>query len=54
MNTQESHPRLIRLLNILIPLGKDAFTWQSLDRTAAGSALPDQPPVKVTRVKAAK
>jgi uncharacterized protein (TIGR02246 family) len=39
-------------VSILIPLGKDAFTWQSVERTAAGSALPDTPPVKVTRVKA--
>jgi uncharacterized protein (TIGR02246 family) len=37
--------------NILIPLGKDAFTWQSVERKAAGSELPDTPPVKVTRVK---
>jgi uncharacterized protein (TIGR02246 family) len=38
--------------HILIPLGKDAFTWQSVARKAAGSELPDTPPVKVTRVKA--
>lgn len=38
-------------VNLLIPLGKDAFTWQSVKRTVAGSALPDPPPVKVTRVK---
>jgi uncharacterized protein (TIGR02246 family) len=37
--------------NLLIPLGKDSFTWQSVERTAAGSPLPDVPPVKVTRVK---
>jgi hypothetical protein len=41
-------------VNIVIPLGKDAFTWQSLERTAAGSPLPDTPPVKVTRVQAEK
>ena len=40
--------------NILIPLGKDAFTWQSVDRTAAGTALPNTPPVRVTRVQAGK
>jgi uncharacterized protein (TIGR02246 family) len=40
--------------NILIPLGKDAFTWQSVERSAGGVALPDQPPVKVTRAKADK
>jgi uncharacterized protein (TIGR02246 family) len=38
-------------MNLLIPLGKDSFTWQSLERTAAGSDLPNTPPVKVTRVK---
>lgn len=37
--------------NIMIPLGKDEFTWQSVGRTAAGAELPDQPPVRVTRVK---
>jgi uncharacterized protein (TIGR02246 family) len=40
--------------NILIPLGKDAFTWQSIERTAAGSELPDTPPLKVTRVPSGK
>jgi uncharacterized protein (TIGR02246 family) len=40
--------------NILIPLGKDTFTWQSVARKAAGSELPDTPPLKVTRVKAEK
>src|SRR5262249_16253251 len=38
--------------NILVPPGKDSFTWQSVERTAAGAELPDLPPVKVTRVKA--
>jgi uncharacterized protein (TIGR02246 family) len=38
-------------VNVLIPLGPDAFTWQSTQRTAGGTRLPDQPPVKVTRVK---
>jgi uncharacterized protein (TIGR02246 family) len=41
-----------KAVNILIPLDKDTFTWQSLERTAAGSALPAMPPVRVTRVKA--
>jgi uncharacterized protein (TIGR02246 family) len=40
--------------NILIPLGRDAFTWQALERTADGVALPGTPPVRVTRVKGAK
>jgi uncharacterized protein (TIGR02246 family) len=38
--------------NVMIPLTKDAFTFQSLERTAAGTALPSGPPLKVTRVKA--
>ena len=33
-------------------LGKDAFTWQAVERTAAGSPLAGTPPLKVTRVKA--
>jgi uncharacterized protein (TIGR02246 family) len=37
--------------NILVPVGKDAFTWQSVDRAADGNPLPDVPPLKVTRVK---
>jgi uncharacterized protein (TIGR02246 family) len=41
-------------VNLLIPLGKDAFTWQSTERTAAGSPLPNTPPVKITRVKSEK
>jgi uncharacterized protein (TIGR02246 family) len=40
--------------NILIPLGKDAFTWQSIERTVAGSPMPDTAPIKVTRAKTDK
>jgi uncharacterized protein (TIGR02246 family) len=40
--------------NLLVPLDKDAFTWQVLERTAGGKAQPGQPPVKVERVKAGK
>ncbi|HKI37617.1 MAG TPA: SgcJ/EcaC family oxidoreductase [Gemmataceae bacterium] len=40
--------------NVLIPLGKDAFTWQSIERTAGGVSLPETPPIKVTRVKTEK
>jgi uncharacterized protein (TIGR02246 family) len=36
---------------LLIPMGKDAFTWQSVDRTAAGTPLPNTAPLKVTRVQ---
>lgn len=38
-------------VNVLVPLGPDAFTWQPTQRAADGVGLPDQPPVKVTRVK---
>lgn len=37
--------------NVLTPLGKDAFTWQSVARTVDGEAVSDMPPVKVVRVK---
>jgi uncharacterized protein (TIGR02246 family) len=37
--------------NILTPHGRDAFTWQSTNRTVDGEAAPDVRPVKVTRVK---
>jgi uncharacterized protein (TIGR02246 family) len=40
----------VTAVNVLIPLGPDSFTWQSTRRTAGDVALPDQPPVKVTRV----
>ena len=41
-------------VNVLIPLDKDSFTWQALERTVAGSPLPAATPLKVTRVKADK
>jgi uncharacterized protein (TIGR02246 family) len=37
--------------NILTPVDKDTFTWQSTERTLDGEPLPNIPPVKVTRVK---
>jgi uncharacterized protein (TIGR02246 family) len=37
--------------NILTPVDKDSFTWQSTERTLDGEELPNIPPVKVTRVK---
>ena len=37
--------------NILTPVDKDTFTWQSTERTLDGAALPSIPPVKVKRVK---
>ncbi len=37
--------------NVLTPLDKDSFTWQSIDRTDDGKEQPNLPPIKVTRVK---
>jgi uncharacterized protein (TIGR02246 family) len=37
--------------NILVPLDKDTFTWQSTERTLDDEELPNVPPIKVTRVK---
>ncbi len=37
--------------NVLTPLGKDSFTWQSIERTVDGESVADMPPVKVVRVK---
>ncbi len=37
--------------NLLTPVDKDSFTWQSLDRTVDGEAAPSITPVKVVRVK---
>lgn len=41
-------------VNVLIPLDKNSFTWQTVERTVAGSELAGTPPVKVTRVKSEK
>jgi uncharacterized protein (TIGR02246 family) len=37
--------------NVLTPVDKDTFTWQSTERTLDGEQMPNIPPVKVTRVK---
>lgn len=37
--------------NILTRLDEDSFTWQATNRTEDNVELPNQPPVKVTRVK---
>ena len=37
--------------NLLTPLDKDSFTWQSIDRTVNGEAASNITPVKVVRVK---
>jgi uncharacterized protein (TIGR02246 family) len=44
----------VTALNLLVPVGRDGFTWQSIERTVGGAELPSVPPVKVTRVKAKK
>lgn len=41
----------ISSVSIIIPLGADAFTWQTTERQADGVPLPALPPLKVTRVK---
>jgi uncharacterized protein (TIGR02246 family) len=37
--------------NILTPVDKDTFIWQSTQRTLDGEEVPNIPPIKVTRVK---
>ncbi len=37
--------------NVLTPIDRDTFVWQSTERTLDGAELPDIPPVKVRRVK---
>jgi hypothetical protein len=37
--------------NILTPVDKDTFTFQSIERTLDGEELPNISPVKVKRVK---
>jgi len=37
--------------NILVPVDKDTFTWQSTQRTLDDEELPDIVPIKITRVK---
>lgn len=41
----------VNSLNVLIPLGPDAFTWQTAERTIDDVPVEALPPVKVTRVK---
>lgn len=40
--------------NILWRVNDDTFTWQSIDRMIDELAIPDLPPVKVTRIKSEK
>jgi hypothetical protein len=37
--------------NILTPIDKDSFIWQSVERTLNDASVPDLPPIKVTRMK---
>jgi uncharacterized protein (TIGR02246 family) len=37
--------------NILTPIDNDSFLWQSVERTLDEETQPDQPPIKVNRVK---
>ncbi|MEZ6143362.1 MAG: SgcJ/EcaC family oxidoreductase [Zavarzinella sp.] len=37
-------------ISVIVPIGKDAFTWQTTDREIDGVAVEALPPVKVTRV----
>ena len=39
---------------VLVPVGRDAFTWQATRRSIDGEAIDDLAPVKVTRVKKGK
>jgi uncharacterized protein (TIGR02246 family) len=41
-------------VNLLVPIDRDTFTWQSTERTVAGNSMPDVPPVRVARVKGGK
>jgi uncharacterized protein (TIGR02246 family) len=40
--------------NLLTPIDRDSYTWQSIGRSSDGMHLPDTTPVKVTRVKPKK
>lgn len=41
----------ISATNIMTPLDGDSFLWQSVERSLNDEPLPDQAPIKVTRVK---
>ena len=40
--------------NILSRVNHDSFTWQSTNRSLDGNAIPDLPPLKVTRIPSKK
>jgi uncharacterized protein (TIGR02246 family) len=41
----------VHSVNVIIPLGPDAFTWQTTEREIDGVRVAALPPIKVTRVK---
>lgn len=38
-------------VNVVVPLGPDAYTWQTVERAVNGTPASPLPPVKVSRVK---
>ena len=38
-------------INIITPISKDAFTFQSTRRVVDGEEVANSPPIKITRVK---
>jgi len=46
--------RRLHEVNILRRVNADTITWQSINRSLDGLAIPDLPPVKVTRVQSSK
>jgi uncharacterized protein (TIGR02246 family) len=50
-NGVESDGSEVTATNILTPVDRDTFTWQSTERTVDGDDEPNGPPVKVKRVK---
>jgi uncharacterized protein (TIGR02246 family) len=43
--------RVLTGTNIMTPIDADSFLWQAVERRLDDDALPDLPPIKVTRVK---
>jgi hypothetical protein len=44
--------KILSATNLMTPVDANSFLWQSVSRTLDDEALPDLPPIKVTRVKA--
>jgi uncharacterized protein (TIGR02246 family) len=47
----QSDGSVLKAVNLLTPLDKDSFIWQSVERSLDGEQIPNTPPVKVGRVK---